>query len=67
MNYGDSTTGTYASGPIGSDVATVAGIAMLHQQFAAINSTTNPVIQYGASGIFGIGFPTGRHVFITSV
>jgi len=59
MNYGDSTTGTYASGPIGSDVATVAGIAMLHQQFAAINSTTNPVIQYGASGIFGIGFPTG--------
>jgi len=59
MNYGDSKTGTYASGPIGNDIASVAGVAMLNQQFAAINATTNPTIQYGAAGIFGLGFPTG--------
>jgi hypothetical protein len=62
MNYGDSKTGTYASGPIGNDIASVAGVAMLNQQFAAINATTNPTIQYGAAGIFGVGFPTGRYL-----
>jgi len=59
LDYGDSSTGTNALGPVGSDTVTIAGIAMLNQQFAAINSTTNPTIQYGASGIFGIGFPSG--------
>jgi hypothetical protein len=62
MDYGDSKTGSYASGPIGSDTATIAGMAMLNQQFAAINATTNPTLQYGASGIFGVGFPGGRHL-----
>lgn len=62
LDYGDSSTGTNALGPVGSDTVTIAGIAMLNQQFAAINSTTNPTIQYGASGIFGIGFPSGRYI-----
>jgi hypothetical protein len=60
MYYGDSKTGTYAGGPIGNDVTTIAGVAVPNQQFAAINSTSNPTIQYGAAGIFGLGFPSGR-------
>jgi len=62
LNYGDSATGTYAKGPIVSDTAAIAGVAMDNQRFAAINSTTNPILQYGAVGIFGLGFPSGRCV-----
>lgn len=60
MNYGDSTTGTFASGPVGKDVATIAGISILDQEFAAINDTTNPTVEFGAAGIFGLGFPGER-------
>jgi len=59
LTYGDSKTGTFASGPVGTDTATLAGISMGDQQFGAINHTTNPTLQFGAVGIFGLGFPTG--------
>ncbi|KAJ8454508.1 hypothetical protein ONZ45_g19278 [Pleurotus djamor] len=58
MRYGDSKTGTYASGLIGKDTVTVAGIAMTDQHFAAIENTTNPTVRFGAAGIFGLGFPS---------
>ncbi|KAJ3863436.1 aspartic peptidase domain-containing protein [Lentinula novae-zelandiae] len=67
MNYGDSTTGTKASGPIGFDSATLAGIAIQGQAFAAVNSTTNTVVQDGAAGIFGLGFPAGSDIQATVV
>lgn len=60
MRYGDSTTGTFASGSIGRDTVTVAGIAMTDQYFAAVDNTTNPTVRYGAAGLFGLGFPSGR-------
>ncbi|KAJ3980813.1 aspartic peptidase domain-containing protein [Lentinula detonsa] len=62
MNYGDSTTGTNASGPIGFETATLAGIAIQSQLFAAVNETTNTVVQDGAAGIFGLGFPAGSDI-----
>jgi len=58
MNYGDSTTGTYASGPVGKDTATIAGLSMPNQTFAAIDNTTNSAVSFGAAGIFGLGFPS---------
>lgn len=60
LNYGDSQTGTFDQGPIGTDVATIAGIAMTGQRYAAVNATTNAIVKYGAAGIFGLGFPSGR-------
>jgi hypothetical protein len=67
MNYGDSTTGTNAIGPVGFDTATLAGIAIENQAFAAVNSTTNTVVQNAASGIFGLGFPAGSFVQVAIV
>lgn len=62
MNYGDSSTGTSATGPIGFDTATLAGIAIDNQAFTAVSSTDNTVIQDGAAGIFGLGFPSGSDI-----
>jgi hypothetical protein len=62
MLYGDSTTGTYASGPVIQDVVTVAGISLPDQVFASIDNTTNPTISSGSSGICGLGFPSGSEV-----
>ncbi|TFK67414.1 acid protease [Pluteus cervinus] len=62
MLYGDSTTGTFASGVVAQDVAVIAGIAIDNQMFAAINDTSNTVVQFGTSGIFGLGFPSGSKV-----
>ncbi|KAF9031800.1 acid protease [Hymenopellis radicata] len=62
MSYGDSTTGTSASGPIAFETATLAGISILDQTFAAVTTTTNPTVKYGAAGIFGLGFPSGSKV-----
>lgn len=61
MKYGDSTSGTSASGPIAFDTATIAGISIENQAFAAITKTTNPTVKY-AAGIFGLGFHTGSKV-----
>ncbi|KAH6911516.1 aspartic peptidase domain-containing protein [Coprinopsis sp. MPI-PUGE-AT-0042] len=62
MFYGDSTTGTFAVGEVAKDTATVAGIAMSDQPFGLINDTTNAVVAFGTSGIFGLGFPWGSKV-----
>ncbi|KAG5653744.1 hypothetical protein H0H81_010831 [Sphagnurus paluster] len=60
--YGDSSTGTFASGVAAHDTAAVAGIAMENQAFGLINSTNNPIVQFEAAGIFGLGFPSGSKV-----
>ncbi|KAK7047190.1 hypothetical protein VNI00_006856 [Paramarasmius palmivorus] len=62
MRYGDSLTGTSAQGLVAFDTATVAGIAITNQPFAAVSATTNTVVQFGASGIFGLSFPSGSDV-----
>lgn len=60
--YGDSSTGTHASGPVAQDTTTVAGLAMPQQPFAAISDTNNTSVMQGANGIFGLGFPSGSEV-----
>ncbi|KAJ7091901.1 aspartic peptidase domain-containing protein [Mycena belliarum] len=67
MRYGDSTTGTYATGPIAMETVSIAGVAIEKQMFAAINDTTNAVVQFGAAGIFGLGFPSGSQIQGASV
>ncbi|TFK27580.1 acid protease [Coprinopsis marcescibilis] len=62
MFYGDSTTGTFATGVVGLDTAAVAGIAMVDQPFGLINDTSNLVVMFGTAGIFGLGFPSGSKV-----
>ncbi|KAJ7497746.1 aspartic peptidase domain-containing protein [Mycena latifolia] len=62
MRYGDSSTGTFASGPIAMDTVSIAGVAIDNQLFAAIDDTTNAVVQFGAAGIFGLGFPSGSQI-----
>jgi len=62
MRYGDSTTGTYATGPIAAETVSIAGVAIDNQLFAAINDTTNSVVQFGAAGIFGLGFPSESQI-----
>ncbi|KAF8125420.1 aspartic peptidase domain-containing protein [Boletus edulis] len=57
LTYGDSKTGTYARGPIGSDFVSLAGLGLQGQYFSAINSTNTSVAQTGSAGIFGLGFP----------
>lgn len=62
MYYGDSTTGTNASGIIAYDSATIAGITIGNQPFVAVDRTTNPTVKSNAAGIFGLGFPSGSAV-----
>ncbi|KAJ7049946.1 aspartic peptidase domain-containing protein [Mycena amicta] len=62
MRYGDSTTGTFATGPIAMDTVSIAGVAIENQLFAAIDDTTNSVVQFGAAGIFGLGFPSESQI-----
>ncbi|KAL4246838.1 peptidase A1 family protein [Abortiporus biennis] len=62
LNYGDSTTGTHANGPIMKDTVSFAGLAMANQTFAAINDTNNLAVVSGGAGIFGLGFPTESFV-----
>jgi len=58
LNYGDSTSGSHAGGPIGTDTVTIAGLTLAGQPFAAVNDTNNSALQAGGAGIFGLGFPT---------
>ena len=60
LAYGDSQTGTYAQGPVGKDVAGVAGLQLQDQYIAAILETNTSVLQTGSAGIFGLGFPVNR-------
>jgi hypothetical protein len=62
LNYGDSTTGSYAGGPIGTETVTIAGLTLAGQPFGAVNDTNNSALQDGGAGIFGLGFPTLRSV-----
>ncbi|KAK2459962.1 hypothetical protein APHAL10511_007968 [Amanita phalloides] len=61
--YGDSSSGTYASGLIGSDTASVAGLSLPQQYLAAINNTNTSISETGSSGIFGLGFPMNSLIF----
>lgn len=58
--YGDSLTGTHASGPVVRDTVAVAGLSLTDQVFASVNDTNNSAIQNGGAGIFGLGFPSQR-------
>jgi hypothetical protein len=60
--YGDSSTGTLASGPVAQDVGAIAGLSMDQQAFAAISDTNSTAVVQGTNGIFGLGFPSGRYV-----
>jgi len=60
LNYGDSSTGTHAYGPIGKDTVGLAGLTLEDQYFAAINNTNTTVLETGSAGIFGLGFPINR-------
>lgn len=63
--YGDSFTGTHASGPVAQDVAAIAGLSMSQQVFAAVNDTNSTAVGRGTNGIFGLGFPSERWVLNT--
>ncbi|KAF9444497.1 acid protease [Macrolepiota fuliginosa MF-IS2] len=72
--YGDSSTGTYAYGVIGTDIVGLAGMRVAGQHFAAINQTNADIHQFGSSGILGLGFPFNRsakfivlHKFINGI
>ncbi|KAJ6482629.1 aspartic peptidase domain-containing protein [Mycena sanguinolenta] len=56
LQYGDSHTGTHASGLIGTDEIVFAGISVPNQYFAAIDNTNTTVLRTGSAGIFGLGF-----------
>ena len=60
MLYGDSSTGSNATGPIGLETVQLAGISLKNQAFVAVNDTDNVSVQDGAAGIIGLGFPTER-------
>lgn len=61
--YGDSRTGTHASGLIGRDEVGIAGFTLEDQYFAAINNTNTSVEETDSAGIFGLGFPVNRFRF----
>ncbi|KAF8962099.1 aspartic peptidase domain-containing protein [Flammula alnicola] len=63
--YGDSKSGTFASGIIGGDTVDLAGLALQNQYFAAINKTNTSVAEVGAAGIFGLGFPVNSVIWNT--
>ncbi|KAJ7638234.1 aspartic peptidase domain-containing protein, partial [Roridomyces roridus] len=56
LTYGDSLTGTFASGIAGTDNVTFAGVRIHNQYFGAINATNTNVIESGCAGILGLGF-----------
>ena len=62
LTFGDSNTGTFASGPIVTDEVTLAGLSLQGQPFAAVNSTNNNAVLNGGAGIIGLGFPSQRLV-----
>ncbi|CDO69856.1 hypothetical protein BN946_scf184884.g15 [Trametes cinnabarina] len=62
LNYGDSVTGTHASGPVGRDTVTLAALTMANQTLAAVNDTDNSAVSNGGAGILGLGFPAQSFV-----
>ena len=61
LEYGDSVSGTHASGPVVWDNVAVAGLSLPSQVFAAVNDTNNSAVQNGGAGIFVLGFPSQRY------
>ena len=59
--YGDSGTATYADGVIASGDVGLAEFQVSEQQYALINKTNAGVIESGASGILGLGFPANMY------
>ncbi|KAK0493551.1 aspartic peptidase domain-containing protein [Armillaria luteobubalina] len=55
--YGDSRSATYALGTIGQDTVSLAELHLDGQYFASINETNTSVLDSGAAGILGLGFP----------
>ncbi|KAI0772172.1 aspartic peptidase domain-containing protein [Irpex lacteus] len=62
LQYGDSTSGTHAKGPVVLDTVAVAGLSLADQPLGAINDTDNSAVQNGGAGIFGMGFPSQSFV-----
>ncbi|KAH9841457.1 acid protease [Rhodofomes roseus] len=62
LTYGDSLTGTHASGPIVMDEVTLAGLAMQMQPLAAVSNTDNTAVLNGGAGIIGLGFPSQSNI-----
>lgn len=60
LRYGDSTSGTHASGPVGTDTVTLAALTLQKQPLGAINDTDNSAVSNGGAGILGLGFPGQR-------
>ncbi|KAH9851796.1 acid protease [Lenzites betulinus] len=67
INYGDSTTGTHASGPVGRDTVTLAGLTLAGQTLAAVNDTDNSAVANGGAGILGLSFPAQSFVQAAAV
>lgn len=63
--YGDSGTVTYANGVIASGGVSLVEFQVLEQQYALINKTNAGVIESGASGILGLGFPANSVLWNT--
>lgn len=64
LAYGDSLSGTFASGLVGSDDVSLGTFNLKDQPFAVINRTNTTLIQYGLAGILGLGFPINRCVVL---
>ncbi|TFK93100.1 acid protease [Polyporus arcularius HHB13444] len=62
LQYGDSVSGTHASGPVGRDTVTLAALTLTDQTLAAVNDTDNSAVQNGGAGILGLGFPAQSFV-----
>ncbi|KAI0372286.1 acid protease [Pilatotrama ljubarskyi] len=67
LKYGDSVTGTHASGPVGRDTVTLAALTLEDQTLAAVNDTDNSAISNGGAGILGLGFPAQSFVQAAAV
>ncbi|KAI0086972.1 aspartic peptidase domain-containing protein [Irpex rosettiformis] len=67
LQYGDSTSGTHAKGPVVLDTVALAGLSLPNQPLGAINDTDNSAVQNGGAGIFGLGFPSQSFVQAAAV
>ena len=53
---------SWASGMIGEDTVTLAGLTLQDQYFDAVNQTNTTLARAGSSEIFGLGFPVIRYI-----
>ncbi|THU88353.1 hypothetical protein K435DRAFT_866371 [Dendrothele bispora CBS 962.96] len=57
-------TGTHAFGPVGRDIIGLTGASISNQLFASINDPNTTVLETGAAGIFGLGFPVNSQIWL---